>query len=125
MTQYTILGRLRLMTELDDEGARNALPFCAAAMEQLLPRLRKGCQKDPRLDRAAAAQALCMMLMRGESENGDGIENFKVGDISVTRSGKAVQERMAWARQELAEAMEDIAELLRDSGFGVRTAKIH
>ena len=126
MNQYTILGRLRLMTELGEGGERDALPYCAAAMAQLLPKLKPSASReDPRLDRAAAAEALCMLLLRGENEDGDGIESFKAGDIAVTRQGKAAaKERMAWATKERDAAFADIAQLLQDTGFQVKTARV-
>ena len=132
MTQYSILGRLRLMVELDEQSAMEALPFCAAAMEQLAPRLKVECRNDPRLDQAAAAMACCMLLQRTQNAQGaqddasqDGfgaISSFKAGDISITK-GQAKQEksspkdRMAYAEQARKAAMEDIRDLLRDTGF--------
>ena len=124
MTQYSVLGRLRLMVELDEEGAREALPFCAAAMEQLAPQLKAECGNDPRLDQAAAAMACCMLLQRSAQAQGDafdGIASFKAGDITVTKQqGKretSQKERMAGAERARKAAMEDIRELLRDTGF--------
>jgi len=128
MTQYSILGRLRLMVELDEEGAREALPLCAAAMEQLAPRLRVECRNDPRLDQAAAAMACCMLLQRaqGADTSDDGgdfgdIASFKAGDITVTKrergGASSPKERMAYAEQARKTALEDIRDLLRDTGF--------
>ena len=115
MTQYSILGRLRLLIELDEEGAREALPFCAAAMEQLMPRLKAEYRNDPRLDQAAAAMACCTLLGRGQ--DGDTLASFKAGDISVTKKQGAA---MAFAQQARKAAMEDIRDLLRDTGFYVQ-----
>ena len=124
MTQYTVLGQLRLLAELDEDGARAALPCCAAAMERLLPRLRPRCiRTDPRLDRAAAADALCMLLLRGES-GGDGVASFKAGDIMVTRQGNGAKDRLEQARRERDAAFADIAELLLDTGFQVRATRV-
>jgi len=125
MTQYTILGQLKLMVDLDDDQTREYLPYCAAAMERLLPRLKpRVIRDDPRLDRAAAADALCMLLMRGESES-DGIASFKAGDIMVTkREGRGGKDRLAQARAERDAAYAEIAELLRDTGFQVRATKV-
>ncbi|MDR0531791.1 MAG: hypothetical protein LBG83_07000 [Oscillospiraceae bacterium] len=119
MTQYSILGRLRLMTQLDDEQAMAALPLCAAAMEQLLARLKPGANRgDPRLDQAGAAAALCMLLLREENTSADeGFSSFKAGDITVTKKEKANAARMAAAEQLRAQALEDARELLRDTGF--------
>ena len=127
MTQYTVLGQLKLLIELDDGAARDALPCCAAAMEQLLPRLKPHCiRMDPRLDRAAAADALCMYLMRRENgeNDGEGIASFKAGDITVTKQGKGAKDRLAQAQKERGAAFADIAELLRDTGFQVRTTRV-
>ena len=126
MTQYTILGRLRLLAELDEARSHEALPYCAAAMHQLLPRLKPAVLRDdPRLDRAAAAMALCMLLLRGESGDNDGIESFKAGDISITKKhGGSTNDRLAAAQKEREAAMADIAELLRDTGFQVRTTRV-
>ncbi|MCL1952193.1 MAG: hypothetical protein FWF60_05130 [Oscillospiraceae bacterium] len=122
MTQYSILGRLRLLVELDEDAAMEALPFCAAAMEQLAPRLKVECKNDPRLDQAAAAMACCMLLQRagGKDSDFDGVTGFKAGDITVTKKqggdgGK--KDRMAWAEQARKAAMEDIRDLLKDTGF--------
>ena len=124
MTQHTVLGQLKLMARLDDEGARGALAHCAAAMAQLLPRLKPGyAPDDPRLDRAAAAQALCMMLLRGGEDN-DGVESFKAGDITVTKKQGSAKDRMAAAQKERDAAMADIAELLRDTGFQVESTRV-
>ena len=112
MTHYSVLGRLRLMMELDDQGARMALPFCAAAVEHLLPQLKDVHANDPRLDQAAAAMACCLLLRRAQEE--DGIASFKAGDITVTKGGK---DRLAWAQQARRDAMEDIQDLLKDTGF--------
>jgi len=129
MTQYSILGRLRLMIELDEEGSMEALPFCAAAMEQLTPRLRVECKNDPRLDQAAAAMACCMILGRGQGGNDagdfDGISSFKAGDITVTkqqRGGLSQKDRLARAEQARETALEEIKDLLRDTGFHVQQA---
>jgi hypothetical protein len=117
MTQYSVLGRLRLMAELDEDAAMEALPFCAAAMEQLAPQLKTGCGHDPRLDQAAAAMACCMLLRRARDDF-DGISSFKAGDIAVTKQqGGSRKERLAWAEQARASAMEDIRGLLKDTGF--------
>ena len=124
MTQYSVLGRLRLMVELDETGAAEALPFCAAAVEHLLPQLKPACGNDPRLDQAAAAIACCLLLQRGADGNSDdglnGISSFKAGDITVTKQGadsKNWTARMAQAEQARRAAMEDIRELLKDHGF--------
>jgi len=123
MTQYSILGRLRLMVELDEEAAMEALPFCAAAMGQLAPRLKVECRNDPRLDQAAAAMACCMLLRRAQGSNAqDGdfanISGFKAGDITVTKAqGSSPKERLASAEQARKAAMEDIRDLLKDTGF--------
>jgi hypothetical protein len=115
MTQYTILGRLRLMTELDEAGARNALPWCAAALALLLPQLNATADRDdPRLDQAAAATALCLLLQHEGTQ--EGIAGFKAGDITVTKTDKAGKERRAFAEQLRAQAMDDCKELLRDTG---------
>jgi hypothetical protein len=118
MTQYTILGRLRLMAGLDDDDAREALPLCAAALEQLLPQLKpRANPHDPRLDQAAAAMAFCMLLQRGGGE--DDVTGFKAGDITVTKRGRE-KDRLAQALQLKKAALEDARELLRDTGFYVR-----
>jgi len=124
MTQYSILGRLRLMIELGEQAAMDALPFCAAAMEQLIPQLKIECRNDPRLDQAGAAMACCMLLRRardsGEDESFDGISSFKAGDIMVTKKQGGdgnKKDQMAWAEQTRKAAMEDIRPLLKDTGF--------
>jgi ABC-type transporter Mla MlaB component len=118
MTQYSILGRLRLMGELDEGAAMEALPFCAAAMEQLAPQLKTECRNDPRLDQAGAALACCMLLQRArEGADADGISSFKAGDITVTKKQGGGKDRMAWAEQARKAAMEDIRGLLKDTGF--------
>jgi len=138
MTQYSILGRLRLMVELDEAAAMEALPFCAAAMGQLAPRLKVECRNDPRLDQAAAAMACCMLLQRaqntqtpqgGSAEDGfGGISSFKAGDITVTKQqakpeGSSPKDRLAYAEQARKAAMEDIRDLLKDTGFYAGTLK--
>jgi len=125
------------MAELDEEGAREALPFCAAAMEQLAPQLKVECKNDPRLDQAAAAMACCMLLQRAQSvQSGDtegdfdgnadfgDIASFKAGDITITKQQRQTKkpetspkDRMAWAEQARRAAMEDIRDLLKDTGF--------
>ena len=123
MTQYSILGRLRLMVELDEQAAMEALPFCAAAMEQLAPQLKTECRNDPRLDQAGAALACCMLLRRAQEGTAqgefDGIASFKAGDITVTKQqgGSSGKDRVAWAEQARKAAMEDIRDLLKDRGF--------
>ena len=119
MTQYTILGRLRLMADLDDDAAREALPLCAAALEQLLPRVKPGGSRhDPRLDQAAATMAFCMLLQRGGEE--DGVTGFKAGDITVTKRDKGGKDRLTQALECKKAAFEDARELLRDTGFHVQ-----
>jgi len=132
MTQYSILGRLRLMIDLDEEAALEALPTCAAAMEQLIPQLKVECRNDPRLDQAAAAMACCMLLRRagekegqgGQEDDFDGISSFKAGDITITKQPRQTKQpetspkdRVAWAEQARKAAMEDIRGLLKDTGF--------
>ena len=121
MTQYTILGRLRLLMEFeDDEAARGALPWCAAALEQLLPQVKPGCGKDPRLDQAGAATALCMLLQSGGGAGGDDVASFKAGDITITKRDKDGRDRLSQAMQIKKAAFEDARELLRDTGFHVQ-----
>ena len=125
MNQHTVLGQLRLLTELDDEQAMAALPFCAAAAEQLRARLKPECgQHDPRLSRAAATAALVMMLQRRENSEGDGIESFKAGDITVSKRGTAARDRLRIAIEERDAALRDIAGLLVDTRFVFRTARV-
>ena len=124
MTQYTVLGRLKLMVGLDDEAAREALPLCAAAVAQLLPQVKPGRSPlDPRLDNAAACMARCMLLARGEAGEADGIESFKAGDIMVTKKDKSRAALLKAAETERTKAFEDARELLRDTGFYVREVK--
>ena len=100
-----------------------ALPFCAAAMGQLMPQIKTEHRNDPRLDQAAAAMACCILLQRGQGgeEQGGfgGISSFKAGDITVTkqRDGASPKERMEWACRARKAAMEDIRGLLKDTGF--------
>jgi len=122
MTPETILDRLKLMTEIDDDNA--ALPFCQAAMEQLAAGLkpRRQNKQDPRLLQAGAAIALCMLLMQEEGGRlGGGIESFKAGDITVTKKD-GQKGRLAIAERLRKEALEDIRELMRDTGFYARSA---
>jgi hypothetical protein len=115
MTQFTILGRLRLMAGLDDKAAHEALPDCAAAFEQLMPRVKPGATlHDPRLDQAAAGMALCMLAQRCGGE--DDIVGFKAGDITVTKRDKG-KDSLSRAMQIKNAAFEDARELLRDTGF--------
>ena len=125
MTPFIILGRLRLMTELDDDAARTALPHCQAAMDELLAGLKPRCNRnDPRLAQAGAAIALCMLLMQEDNnQNEDGISSFKAGDITVTKKDSR-QGRLAAAERLRGEALEDIRELLRDTGFYARSAQM-
>jgi len=125
LNQHTVLGQLRLLMELDDQQAHDALPFCAAAAEQLIPRLKRGIPThDPRLSRAAATAALCMMLTRLENEQGDGIESFKAGDITVSKHGRASRDRLRIAIEERNAAMLDIAPLLADTSFNVKSTNV-
>ena len=116
MTQYSILGRLKLLMELDEQAAMEALPFCAAAMEQLMPQIKNECKNDPRLDQAAAAMACCTLLRRAR-DDGDGIAGFKAGDITVTKQQGGGKDCAARAEQARKAAMEDIRGLLKDTGF--------
>ncbi|MDR3313152.1 MAG: hypothetical protein LBS96_01700 [Oscillospiraceae bacterium] len=131
MSQGTVLGQLRLLTELDDEAARAALPFCAAALAQLHPLLRSDANPDdPRIDRAAAGIAYCLVLQRAESraaaEEDAQIESFKAGDITVRKRGEeAFLRRIERAERLRAEGLAAVAELLRDRGFAVRTTAFH
>ena len=131
LTQHTVLGQLRLLTELDEKQAREALPFCAAAVDQLLPRLKKdeaggfsATRRDPRLARAAATAALVMLLQRAENTEGDGIESFKAGDITVSKRGQAVRDRLRMAIVERDAAFDAIAELLKDTGFAFEATRV-
>jgi len=121
MTPETILDRLKLMTEIDDDAA--ALPVCQAAMEQLAAGLKPRCNKqDPRLLQAGAAIALCMLLLQeGNGIDMDGIASFKAGDITVTKKGGQTG-RLANAERLKAQALEDIRELMRDTGFYAHSA---
>ena len=124
MNPYTILGRLRLMANLDDDDAVKAFPLCQAALEQLLARLKPGCgREDPRLVQAGAAMALCMLLAREATSGGEEFSSFKAGDISITKQDhKSQNDRLAKAERMKAEALEDIRELLRDTGFFAHSA---
>lgn len=125
MNQHTVLGQLRLLTELDDQQALDALPFCAAAAEQLRPRLKPDCSRpDPRLSRAAATAALVMLLQRRENSESDGIESFKAGDITVSKRGTVARDRLRIAIEERDAAMRDIAELLTDTRFEFKTTQV-
>ena len=111
------------MLELDEQAAMEALPFCAAAMEQLIPQLKTECRNDPRLDQAGAALACCMVLQRqngNKDESLGGITGFKAGDIMITKKqGGDAKDRLAWAEQARKTAMEGIRPLLKDTGFYV------
>ena len=126
MNQHSVLGQLRLLTQLDDQQALDALPFCAAAAEQLRPRIKPGCSRfDPRLSRAAATSALVLLLQRRDnSDDGDGIESFKAGDITVSKRGTAARERLRVAIEERDAAMRDIAELLIDTRFEFKATRV-
>ena len=119
MTQYTILGRLRLLIDIeDDEAAKALLPWCAAAFAQLTPQVKPGRGNDPRLDQAGAALALCMLLQSGGS-GGDDVASFKAGDITITKRDKDGKDRLSQAMQAKKAAFEEARELLRDTGFFV------
>ncbi|MCL2106874.1 MAG: hypothetical protein FWH26_07470 [Oscillospiraceae bacterium] len=125
MSQWTVLGQLRLLTELDDDTAREALPFCNAALAQLRPQLKRPVYaEDPRVDRAAACMAYCTMLLRETAAGEEDISTFKAGDITVTKQGTAqlTKQRLEQAEQLRVAALEAIRELLRDTGFGVHGA---
>ena len=125
MTKHNVLGQLRLLTELDDEQARQAIPFCAAAVDQLRPRLKPSCPcHDPRLSRAAATAALVMLLQRRENSEGDGIESFKAGDITVSKQGRAARDRLRIAIEERDAALRDIADLLVDTTFEFQATRV-
>ncbi|MDR1464934.1 MAG: hypothetical protein LBJ11_06515 [Oscillospiraceae bacterium] len=113
MSQWGVLGQLRLLTVLDEEGAREALPFCAAALAQVRATLRADAGEDPRIDRAAAGLAFYMMTLR--EENGEGILSFRAGDIAVSRKDAAA--RLRAAEEVRDEGMTLIASLQRDEGF--------
>ncbi|MDR2524804.1 MAG: hypothetical protein LBC83_01205 [Oscillospiraceae bacterium] len=122
MSQATVLGQLRLLMDLDDSTAAEALPYCAAALAQLHPMLRDGADmNDPRVDRAAAGIAYCLLLQRAESRQAaqERIQSFKAGDISVTKASDdaALLQRFARAEQLRKEGMEGVRALLRDTGF--------
>ena len=130
MNQHTVLGQLRLLTELDEAQVHEALPFCAAAVEQLLPRLKTDedgkmiNRRDPRLSRAAATAALVILLQRRENSEGDGIESFKAGDITVSKRGQASRDRLRMAIAERDDAFCAIAELLKDTSFGFEVTRV-
>lgn len=127
MSQGTVLGQLRLLTELDDEAAREALPFCAAALAQLKPQLKPGADaNDPRIDRAAAGIAYCLILQRAEGRAAaaeDNIESFKAGDITIRKQpgGAAFPRRFERAERLRAEGLAAAAGLMRDTGFCARS----
>ncbi|MCL2530916.1 MAG: hypothetical protein FWE40_02005 [Oscillospiraceae bacterium] len=130
MNQHTVLGQLRLLVELTDDEAHEALPFCAAATEQLLPKLKRDedgqwfNRTDPRLSRAAACAALVMLLNRRENSEGDGVESFKAGDITVNKRGQAARDRLRIAITERDAAMADISELLRDNRWAFEAVRV-
>ncbi|MDR2646541.1 MAG: hypothetical protein LBB67_00210 [Oscillospiraceae bacterium] len=115
MSQWSTLGQLRLLTHLDDNAARDALPFCASALAQLSPLLKDGVSPDdPRVDAAAASIAHYMLLMHQESI-GDDIAVFKAGDISVHKNERA--KRIAMAATMRDNALAAAQTLFRDTGF--------
>jgi len=130
MNQHTVLGQLRLLTELSEEQAHEALPYCASAVEQLLPRLKTDengeflNRGDPRLSRAAATAALVMLLQRRENTESDGIESFKAGDITVSKRGQASRDRLRMAIAEREDAFCAIAALLKDISFGFESTEV-
>jgi len=130
LNQHTVLGQLRLLVEMTDEEAHAALPFCAAATEQLLPKLKRDDdgellhRTDPRLSRAAACAALVMLLNRRENSEGDGVESFKAGDITVNKRGQAARDRLRIAMDERDAVMADVAELLRDNRWAFEARRI-
>jgi hypothetical protein len=123
MSQGTVLGQLRLLTELDDEAALAALPFCAAALAQLHPLLKPNADlNDPRVDRAAAGIAHCLLLQRAESKlaaEEERIESFRAGDITIRNKTEdaAFLRRFERAERLRAEGLAAVAPLLRDTGF--------
>jgi len=130
MNQHTVLGQLRLLVEMTDDEAHETLPFCAAATEQLLAKLKRGedgellNRTDPRLSRAAACAALVMVLNRRENSDGDGVESFKAGDITVNKRGQAARDRLRIAITERDAAMADISELLRDGRWAFESVRV-
>ncbi|MCL2446481.1 MAG: hypothetical protein FWD06_06930 [Oscillospiraceae bacterium] len=130
MNQHTVLGQLRLLVEMTDSEAHESLPFCAAAAEQLLLQLKRNEEgellnrTDPRLSRAAACAALVMLLNRRENSEGDGVESFKAGDITVNKRGQASRDRLRIAIAERDAAMADISELLQDNRWGFKATRV-
>ncbi|MDR1927740.1 MAG: hypothetical protein LBQ33_03770 [Oscillospiraceae bacterium] len=115
MTQFSVLGRLRLLTPLDGDGAREALPFCAAAAAQLHAMRREETSgDDPRLDYAAACVAHYLLLLRQAGAE-DGVASFKAGDITIKK--QELTQRLALAQRLRDDALAEVSGLLRDTGF--------
>jgi hypothetical protein len=122
LTPATVLGQLKLLTEIPPEEETDTIPVCAAAMLRLNARRKRppplygdSLADDLLLSRAAAILALEDILTRQMNTPGGGFTGIKVGDI--TMHAPDVTAALVRVRALRQDAFSDCTHLLRDSDF--------
>ena len=111
---WTVLGALRQITALDDNGAASALPLCASAAAEIDGKIKDSAYEDNILVIEAAASIAYHKMILLKAANGDIETSFKAGDISVAHD---LKNSLETASQIKESALKNAAPYLNDDGF--------
>ena len=92
MTEWTVLSSLCEIAQLNADERAAVLPLCRTALRTLLSQCKQETDPDdPRIARAAAAEAYYKWTLRTLSQD-QSLTSFKAGDVTVSRSASAAIE---------------------------------
>ncbi len=124
---WDVFQSLCLMIEISEEETEVAKTICEISLKEVLARVRPDVDIfDPRINSAAAAQALySLCIKRLSCEEVTGLSSFKAGDLSVAYDDKGSRRQLELAKEILAKAMENLTPLLIDNGFYVGKVDVY
>ena len=101
LTEQVFAQAVLLTGELDGQQTDLLKVLCAASTASLTARLREGLTpEDCKADFVAAASLLALASLNG-ADSGDGLEEFRAGDLTVKRSGKDAASRCLQRQAEM------------------------
>ncbi len=116
-----VFNALSLMTEISESESDTAMLICELSLKEILARIRSDVDVfDPRVNSAAAAQAFYRLCIKRLSlEETAGLSSFQAGDLKVSYEQSNPRSQFETSKEILAQAMEELAPLLVDTGFFV------
>lgn len=118
-TAADVLAKLRLFTEISEDGESSALALCGDCLERARRALRPGADpNDGRVFDLALSEALYERACLGAFGEKGSFRSLKAGDLSVERD---VGFLITLAEKRLREARAKAAEILADEDFYFRS----